>query len=135
TSHYMDDVVALCPRIIVIDEGKLIHDGDLRKLIKTMDPDKRVSFTLVSAVADDELSKLGTVSGRVSSARLSANEAPAQRITLKVADSELGTVVGHLLGTLKAADLAIEDPPLEDVLRQMFGKASKPAGGNGNGGA
>ena len=30
TSHYMDDVVALCPRIIVIDQGKLIHDGDLR---------------------------------------------------------------------------------------------------------
>src|SRR5204862_1459230 len=27
TSHYMDDVVALCPRIIVIDQGKLIHDG------------------------------------------------------------------------------------------------------------
>ena len=32
-------------------------------------------------------------------------------------------VVGHLLGPLKAADLAIEDPPLEDVLRVMFGKA------------
>ena len=49
TSHYMDDVVALCPRIIVIDGGKLIHDGDLRQLIKTMDPDKRVSFTLADA--------------------------------------------------------------------------------------
>ena len=46
TSHYMDDVVALCPRIIVIDAGKLIHDGDLRGLIKQMDPDKRVSFTI-----------------------------------------------------------------------------------------
>src|SRR5258706_1854120 len=61
TSHYMDDVVALCPRIIVIDSGKLIHDGDLRQLIKTMDPDKRVSFTLTQAIADDELRKLGTV--------------------------------------------------------------------------
>jgi ABC-2 type transport system ATP-binding protein len=132
TSHYMDDVVALCPRVIVIDRGQLIHDGDLRALIKTMDPDKRVSFTLVKSVEDDELAKLGTVSGRVSSARLSANEAPAQRITLKVPDSELGAVVGHLLGTLKAIDLAIEDPPLEDVLRQMFGRAKAPEK-NGNG--
>jgi len=32
-------------------------------------------------------------------------------------------VVGHLLGTMRAADLAIEDPPLEDILRVMFGKA------------
>jgi hypothetical protein len=31
-------------------------------------------------------------------------------------------VIGHLLGAMKATDLAIEDPPLEDILRQMFGK-------------
>src|SRR6266513_2981695 len=66
TSHYMDDVVALCPRIIVIDQGKLIHDGDLKKLVKTMDPDKRVSFTLVGPMQGDpdELAKLGTVLAR-----------------------------------------------------------------------
>jgi ABC-2 type transport system ATP-binding protein len=116
TSHYMDDVVALCPRIIVIDQGTLIHDGDLRALIKTMDPDKRVSFTLVDVVSDAELAKLGTVLVK-----------EAQRITLKVGESELANVVGHLLGTLKAGDLAIEDPPLEDVLRQMFGRKNGAA--------
>jgi ABC-2 type transport system ATP-binding protein len=122
TSHYMDDVVALCPRIIVIDQGKLIHDGDLRAMIKTMDPDKRVSFTLVSAVPDEEIAKLGSVMTK-----------EAQRITLKVAESDLASVVGHLLGTLKAADLAIEDPPLEDVLRKMFGanRAAKEHGTTG----
>src|SRR5262245_63430573 len=64
SSHYMQDVMALCPRIIVIDRGKLIHDGDLRGLIKTMDPDKRVSFTLTAPVAEDELARLGTVLAR-----------------------------------------------------------------------
>jgi ABC-2 type transport system ATP-binding protein len=112
TSHYMDDVVALCPRIIVIDAGKLIHDGDLRKLIKTMDPDKRVSFTLVELVSDDELRKLGTLLAR-----------EGQRVTLRVPEREIPTAVGHLLGKLHAADLAIEDPPLEEILREMFGKA------------
>jgi len=114
TSHYMDDVVALCPRIIVIDQGKLIHDGDLRGLIKQRDPDKRVSFTLVSHVGDDEIAKLGTVLTR-----------EAQRVTLKVPETQIPEVVGHVLGTLKAADLAIEDPPLEDVLREMFGQTQK----------
>src|SRR5512139_2508621 len=110
TSHYMDDVVALCPRIIVIDQGKLIHDGDLRGLIKTMDPDKRVSFTLTNGVVDEELAKLGSVLSR-----------DGHRITLRINERELPGVVGHLLGPLKVADLAIEDPPLEDVLRVMFG--------------
>ena len=111
TSHYMDDVVALCPRIIVIDQGALIHDGDLRQLIKTMDPDKRVSFTLTQAIAEDELAKLGAQLVR-----------DGQRVTLRVAERELPAVIGRLLGALKVADLAIEDPPLEDVLRVMFGK-------------
>jgi ABC-2 type transport system ATP-binding protein len=125
TSHYMDDVVALCPRIIVIDQGKLIHDGDLRQLIKTMDPDKRVSFTLVgNSVPDDEIAKLGTVLSR-----------EAQRITLRVGEKELPHVVSHLLGTLKAADLAIEDPPLEDVLRVMFGQSKAKNGEAKNGNA
>jgi ABC-2 type transport system ATP-binding protein len=111
TSHYMDDVVALCPRIIVIDHGKLIHDGDLRGLVKSMDPDKRVSFTLPDAatVPDDELARLGTVLAR-----------DGKRITLRVPERELGPAVGHLLGERRAADLAIEDPPLEEILRAMF---------------
>jgi ABC-2 type transport system ATP-binding protein len=118
TSHYMDDVVALCPRIIVIDQGKLIHDGDLRQLIKTMDPDKRVSFTLTQPITDDELARLGALLVR-----------DGQRITLRVAEREVAGVIGRLLGELKAADLAIEDPPLEDILRVMFGKPrnGKPA--------
>ncbi|HUJ63582.1 MAG TPA: ATP-binding cassette domain-containing protein [Kofleriaceae bacterium] len=111
TSHYMDDVVALCPRIIVIDNGKIIHDGDLRQLIKKRDPDKRVSFTLVGPVESDALAKLGTVLAH-----------DGQRVTLRVGERELPGVVGHVLGVLHAADLAIEDPPLEDVLRAMFGE-------------
>mgnify|MGYP001172891802 CR=1 FL=1 len=114
TSHYMDDVVALCPRIIVIDAGKLIHDGDLRGLIKTMDPDKRVSFTLTTPIDDDALVKVGQLLAR-----------DGQRITLRVSESEIPSAVGHLLGPLKVADLAIEDPPLEEIMRVMFGKAKQ----------
>jgi len=116
TSHYMDDVVALCPRIIVIDAGKLIHDGDLRGLIKAMDPDKRVSFTLTERVADKELAKIGALLAR-----------DGVRITLRVPEREIPSVVGHLLGELRVVDLAIEDPPLEEILRVMFGKAKQEA--------
>jgi ABC-2 type transport system ATP-binding protein len=111
----MDDVVALCPRIIVIDQGKLIHDGDLRQLIKTMDPDKRVSFTLVNGVNETEVGKLGAILAR-----------DGQRVTVRISERDIPDAVSHLLGTLKAADLAIEDPPLEDVLRVMFGKNKQP---------
>jgi len=46
TSHYMDDVAALCPRVLVIDHGHLIYDGSLDELVRRVRPDKRVLLKL-----------------------------------------------------------------------------------------
>jgi ABC-2 type transport system ATP-binding protein len=112
TSHYMDDVVALCPRVIVIDGGKLIHDGDLRALVKATAPDKLVSFTPATGAAppdDDALAKLGRVI-----------EKAEGRVKLAVPEEKLHEVVAHLLSAMRVADFAVEDPPLEDVMRKLF---------------
>ena len=92
----------------------LRNDGDLRALIKQMDPDKRVSFT--SSASEEELKKLGAIL---------AKDGP--RTTLRVAEREIANVIGHLFSEIKATDLAIEDPPLEDILRVMFGKTHEAA--------
>jgi ABC-2 type transport system ATP-binding protein len=117
TSHYMDDVVALCPRIIVIDGGKLIHDGDLRGLVKSMYPDKLVSFTLGGAIAPPaaDLARLGNVV---------SNE--GNRVVLRVPHAALRDVVDYCLTSLGVADISVEDPPLEDVLRQLFRDKAAP---------
>jgi len=114
TSHYMDDVVALCPRVIVIDHGRIIHDGDLRALVKSTMPDKRVSFT--GALPPEVIDKLGR---RVAS--------DGGRTTLEVPEDHLRDVVGHLLAGPGITDLAIEDPPLEDVMRKLFKDRAAPA--------
>ena len=102
TSHFMDDVVALCPRIIVIDRCTLIHDGDLRALVKQMDPDKRVSFT--TDLDNDALAKLGTVLTK-----------GGNRITVRNPEGELPKVCGHQLGERKVGGLASENEPAEDI--------------------
>jgi ABC-2 type transport system ATP-binding protein len=109
TSHYMEDVVALCPRVIVIDKGKLIYDGDLRALIKKMHPDKLVSFSLTGPVDDDQLARLGTIVSHEGS-----------RVVLRVALDSVRDVVAHSLSDLPTVDLKIEDPPLEEVMRELF---------------
>jgi len=113
TSHYMDDVVALCPRVIVIDGGKLIHDGDLRALVKTMIPDKLVSFS--GDLPVEQLERLGEVVKR-----------EGGRTTVRVPEAALREVIGHLLDRA-GSDLAVEDPPLEDVMRKLFKDKRAPA--------
>src|SRR5215467_6235522 len=61
TSHYMDDVTALCPRVVVIDHGHLIYDGDLRELVRQVRPDKRVTIRFSQPVERADLERLATV--------------------------------------------------------------------------
>jgi len=109
TSHYMDDVVALCPRIVVIDRGRLIYDGDLRELVRRVRPDKHVTIRLSAPVAAADLARLGKV--------VSADAAQA---VLAVPAAQASAVVRDALATLPIVDLTIEEPPLEDVMRELF---------------
>jgi ABC-2 type transport system ATP-binding protein len=115
TSHYMDDVTSLCPRVIIIDRGRLLYDGDLRELVKTTHPDKLVAFSLTAAVGADQLERLGTVAVH-----------DAARVVLRVSQDRLQEVVSYSLANLPVADLTVEDPPLEDVLHQLFRRGPEP---------
>src|SRR5512136_559996 len=46
TSHYMADVLALCPRVILIHHGRLLYDGELSKLAERLAPFKLVRIGL-----------------------------------------------------------------------------------------
>ena len=109
TSHYMDDVVALCPRVIVIDHGRLLYDGNLQELVRRVRPDKRVSMRLSAPVERAVLDKLGTVV-----------TADAAQAVLSVPAQKVNVVVRDALAALPVVDLTIEDPPLEEVMREMF---------------
>jgi ABC-2 type transport system ATP-binding protein len=112
TSHYMEDVVQLCPRVVVIDKGRLIHDGDLRQLTLRLRPDKRISLRFSGAApAAAELARFGAVV-----------EADGVRATVQVKADQVAGVVGALLAALPVADLTVEDPPLEEVMKELFSR-------------
>ena len=109
TSHYMDDVAALCPRVIVIDKGRLRFDGALASLVRAMRPDKRIVVRFERPVERRDLEALGRVV-----------EVDDARATLQVSQLELKACAAALLAKFPVADLTIEDPPLEEVMRALF---------------
>ncbi len=120
TSHYMDDVVALCPRVIVIDKGRLSFDGKLEDLVQKVRPEKRVKLRFSRPVEAADLAKFGTV----------VKHTPAEA-TLQLRQDQVNLVVGQVLSTLPVADLTVEDPPLEEVMSELFARsrAEREAGG------
>ena len=115
TSHYMADVEALCKRIIVIHHGKLLFDGELSRLVEQFSAFKTVGVTLQTASAD--LRKYGQVINQDGS-----------RFTLRVPKTETAQVTARLLADLPVDDLNVEDPPIEDVIEQVFAEGKQAEG-------
>lgn len=112
TSHYMDDVAALCPRVIVIDKGQLSYDGTLDGLVQQIRPEKRISLRLSEAVALPQLEALGTVVLR-----------EEREAVIQVAQSELAPAVSEALATLPVTDFTVEAAPLEEVMSELFARS------------
>jgi ABC-2 type transport system ATP-binding protein len=109
TSHYMEDVAALCPRVMVIDKGRLIYDGGLADLVQRVRPDKRVILRLSRKVTRAELEAIGTL--------VEHRDAEA---VVQVSKDALQSSISRALSTLPLQDFAVEDPPLEEVMRDLF---------------
>ncbi len=107
TSHYMADVEALCKRVIVIHHGSLLFDGELSGLVEQFSAFKTVGVTLQTAGAS--LDRYGQVMSQ-----------DGLRFTLKVPKADTPQVTARLLADLPVDDLNVEDPPIEDVIEQVF---------------
>jgi ABC-2 type transport system ATP-binding protein len=118
TSHYMADVTALCRRIIVIDKGKIVFDGDLSQLIEQASPHKIIRLELTVPVPAERLERYGRVKAL-----------DGLRAELNVARQETSVLAARMLTELPIADVTIEDPPIEEIIGEMFaGKvAAAPA--------
>lgn len=117
TSHYMDDVAALCPRVIVIDHGKLSYDGSLEELAHRVRPEKRVVLRLEHPVESALLTPLGKVVTH-----------EAAQVVLQVPQAEVNEVVGRALAALPVRDLTVENAPLEEVMSEVFASGTTDAG-------
>lgn len=114
TTHYMEDVAALCPRVIVIDRGQLVHDGPLGQLVQRIRPEKRITIRLAAGRIPDEVSRMGKVVHRTDSSAV-----------LAVARDQRNQVLRALLLLAPAADLSIEEPPVDEVMRELFHPAGQ----------
>lgn len=117
TSHYMADVTALCPRVILIHHGELLYDGQLAGLAEKLAPFKLINLTLRSESVDEfDAGKLPAGADLV--------ERQNNQVSLRVARDAAAKVTAGMLNTLRIADLSVEDPPIEAVIDQIYQGAS-----------
>jgi ABC-2 type transport system ATP-binding protein len=109
TSHYMADITALCPRVLLIHEGRLFHDGSLEELANRLAPCREVRLELRDPIPAETLAVYGEV-----------QHWQGRQVRLLIPRGELTQQVARLLSELAVEDLEVRDPPIEDLIGQLF---------------
>ncbi len=112
TSHYMQDIEELCPRVIIIDHGRLFFDGPLSQVVDRFSTEKIVRFTFEDGAqphSGADFAQWGEITGQT-----------PQTVQLKVPRGNVAEVCRAVLGRHLVTDISVQELPIEEVIRRMF---------------
>ena len=109
TTHDLQDIEALCDRVIVIDHGTSVYDGSLAGLHAQGGSTRTLVVDLV-----DEAPPID-----VPGAAVRKVEGPRQWLSFP-SDASAAPVVAAVAAAYDVADLSIQEPAIEDVIRDLY---------------
>lgn len=120
TTHDMQDIEALCHRVVVIDHGRIMHDGNPQGLKAKYGARKRLELTLREPVVlneRDNLPRAGVEWQQTS---------PVELVATLAADADNAAILQQCLAHLPVADVRLEEPSIEAVVQALYGSRSNP---------
>jgi ABC-2 type transport system ATP-binding protein len=109
TSHYMGDIEVLCPRVLVINHGRMHFDGPLARLVEQAAPEKVVTATYGEPPSAEALAGLDR----------QPSDLPT-RVVVRAPRARVADVAVALLRAGVVVDLTIEEVPVEEIMRGIF---------------
>lgn len=113
TSHYMKDIAALCKRVVVITDGQIKFDGSLDNVIESFSGTRLLRLQLSEGQSSDGLENY---------AEVESVELP--KVTLRCQRADATRQLTEILQRYQVEDISVEDPPLEEVIAQLYADAS-----------
>jgi ABC-2 type transport system ATP-binding protein len=114
TSHYMKDVAALCRRVVIIAGGRIMYDGSLSGIVDRFSGHKIITLVFPGDALPHGLSQFGEIV-----------EEQAPKVKIKVDRNGIGQALSTILARHTVEDVSVEDPPLEDLIAEMFSLAAE----------
>ncbi|AFY68762.1 ABC transporter related protein [Thalassoporum mexicanum PCC 7367] len=123
TSHYMADITALCDRVLLIHQGSLFYDGSLDGLLEKFTPCREIRVELAAPFSSEQKEAIAT---HKPFGELVEIEGLTARFLVQ--RETLTNTVSKILAELELVDLTVSDPPIEEVIGQVF--TSQPSQSN-----
>lgn len=114
TSHYMGDITTLCPRVLLIHQGELFHDGSLSELTQKLAPCSQVRMELSEIHNVEDFCGYGDI-----------HYLEGHQVQLLIPRAELSERVAALLNRFEVVDLEVSAPPIEELIGGLFRSREK----------
>lgn len=115
TSHYMDDIKELCSRVIIINFGKTMYDGQLADLIANYATDKIIKVTSKENIPKEKLERYGLV-----------EEYQGVRASIRIPRADVKSAASRIIASdLPVEDITIDEMPIDDIIRVIFQEKQK----------
>jgi ABC-2 type transport system ATP-binding protein len=124
TTHDLDDIEELCRRIIIIDHGTVLFDGDLQVLKQRLLRTKQIKFVLKDSAQAGALARF---------AGDGVSLEPVDELTFRIRFDRTrvsaSDLIRQLLAAVELRDIVIEDEPIEEIIKRIYsGEASLSEG-------
>ncbi|MFA5926914.1 MAG: ATP-binding cassette domain-containing protein [Patescibacteria group bacterium] len=120
TSHDIDDIEAVCDRVIIINKGEKCYDDSIDSLVEKYQQNRYLRFVLENPLGNDQVSKLRNL-GTLEKNSDNGETNPSEAIYLfKTSITNMVPLITHVLTSNTVLDMKIESVPLEDVIADLF---------------
>ena len=114
TSHYLQDIEALCRRVVIMDHGRIIHDGSWEQIVRSFSDRKEIVLRFAGTPPDLRGDEWGEVVSR-----------DAATLRLRVTPSRATEISRRAIDLPGLEDIRIEAMPVEEVIRRVFAASEK----------
>ncbi|MGG5252157.1 ABC transporter ATP-binding protein [Neobacillus sp. SM06] len=121
TTHDLSDIEALCERVIMLDEGKIIYDGALKNLKDTWGDGKTLQFQFIDSV---DFAALKTVTSDMPVKWERDEEEQIFTALIDDNDELISQLIAKIVAAFKIRDIKINETSTEEIIRNIYEKGS-----------
>jgi ABC-2 type transport system ATP-binding protein len=110
----MKDVAALCERVVVIAHGQIEYDGSLAGILDRFSGHKIVTLAFTENQMPPDLTPFGEIL-----------EVLPPKVKLRIDRNVVAEKLASLLSQHSVEDVSVEEPPLEEVIADVFSRATR----------
>ena len=115
TTHDLSDIEELCKRLLIIDKGKILFDGELREMKQRLAKFNQVKFFLKDRA---QVARLGEIT--TDGIFLERVDELTYLMRFDREQHSSAEVIRNLVNTLEVRDILVEEEPIEDIVKRIY---------------